>query len=111
MSELPCVSCDTDIPAEASNCPHCGQRQLTRRTAVAYVGVAFPVLFVSVGLALALGVPGVVDATVGATGLAACLLVAYCLTGLALGHAYTRRQRRIEATAPAAATPTEENAQ
>ncbi|MWG35156.1 hypothetical protein [Halomarina oriensis] len=111
MSELPCVSCDTDIPAEASNCPHCGQRQLTRTTAITYVAVALPVVFCSVGLALVLGVPGVVDATVGATGLVACLLVTYCLTGLALGHAYAKRQRRIDAAAPTPATPADENAQ
>jgi len=103
VSQLPCVSCDVDIPAEASNCPHCGQRQLTRTTAIRYLAVGLPVSFLSFGGLLLLGVPSIVDATVGVVGLAASLLALYCLTGLAFLRAYLKRQHRLrQAPKPAA---------
>jgi hypothetical protein len=103
VSRLPCVSCDVDIPAEASNCPHCGQRQLTRTTAIGYLAVGLPVVFLSLGGFLLLGVPSVVDATVGVVGLAGALLGLYCLTGLAFLRAYLKRQRRLQQTPSPAA--------
>jgi hypothetical protein len=106
VSELPCVSCGAGIPAEASNCPHCGQRQITRRTAVGYLTVGLPGVLLSLGGAAVVGAPSLVDATVGVAGLAASLAAMYCLAAVGFLHAYARR-RRLLRRAPAA----EENTQ
>jgi hypothetical protein len=100
VSELPCVSCGVDIPAEASNCPHCGQRQLTRATAVGYVTVGLPAVLLSVGGGLVVWAPSLLDATVGRTGLAAGLLVAYAVGTLGFAYAYLRRRRLLRQRRP-----------
>ena len=96
VSELPCVSCGAGIPPEATNCPHCGQRQMTRATAVGYMTVGLPVVLLGVGGSLVVAVPSLVDATVGLTGLVASLVAVYCLAGVGFLHAYAKRQRLLD---------------
>ncbi|MFC5972628.1 hypothetical protein ACFPYI_14920 [Halomarina salina] len=96
MSELPCVSCGADIPAEASNCPHCGQRQMTRSTAIGYTTVGLPVVLLGIGGTLALGVPSLLDATIGVPGLVVTLVAVYCLAAVGFLHAYAKRRRLLD---------------
>ena len=98
MSELPCVSCGADIPAEATNCPRCGQRQMTRATAIGYTTVGLPIVLLGVGGALVVGAPSLLDATIGLTGLVATLAVVYCLAAVGFLHAYAKRKRLLEKT-------------
>ncbi|MFD1514853.1 hypothetical protein [Halomarina rubra] len=102
MSELPCVSCGVEITAEASNCPDCGQRQMTRATAIAYTTVGVPAVLLALGGSVVVGVPSVLDQTIGLAGLVLTLLAAYCLVSLGFLHAYAKRRRLLQQ--PTAAT-------
>ena len=92
MSRLPCVSCGASISPDASNCPYCGQRQLTRDTAVSYVTAALPLaVFGTAGLVW-LTVPRVVASTVGLEGLLLGGVAVYVVSALGLWYAYRRRR-------------------
>ncbi len=92
MSRLPCVSCDEPLRLDASNCPYCGQRQLTRGTAVSYITAGLPVaVFGTVGV-LQVAAPGLVGSTLGFEGLLLVGAVVYTTSSLVLWHAYRRRR-------------------
>lgn len=92
MSRLPCVSCGESIPADLSNCPHCGQRQLTRGTAVSYITASLPVVVFGAAALLQVVVPGVVSSTVGLPGLVAGAAACYLVASLSFWYAYQRRR-------------------
>ncbi|WP_254535521.1 zinc ribbon domain-containing protein [Halomarina litorea] len=95
MSRLPCVACDEPIGPDVSNCPYCGQRQLTRGTAVSYITASLPVLvFGSAGL-VQVFLPDVVASTVGLAGLVAAAAAVYVLASLTFWYAYQRRRAAL----------------